>query len=182
MKTRLILFAVLLLGYAIILTSCAKDEVFTPVQKEAQLMLRNKGKAVVPFKGEYVTQVQIESIIPPLVTMNITAEGNATHLGKSSWEAVQMVFLPNPNSADPTYLYSDLITFTAANGDQLFGNYVGEAYWEVGVGSTFSGTMYITSGTGRFLGASGELPYYGESGEGGGFAVIHDGYLTYLDQ
>ncbi len=181
MKTLSIFLTFLLLGVAIIFTSCAKDEAITPIQKDEQVMIRNNKKAVVPFKGRYITDPQFVSFEYPILTLFITAEGSATHLGKSSWEAVQIGIQAAPGSGDPQILYSELVTFTAANGDQLFGTYDGEGYGDPTSVVTFSGNMYITSGSGRFSGVKeGVLPYYGEASlTQGGFIVFHDGYLKY---
>jgi hypothetical protein len=75
---------------------------------------------------------------------------------------------PNPQ-------WSDNMTFTAANGDKLFGTYVG---WGTGIPDPkFWGTFEISGGTGRFEGVTGSGAYWGEvTGETG--MLYFDGTLT----
>ena len=72
------------------------------------------------------------------------------------------------------------ITYTAANGDQLYVSFVGSGFAAGGVGF-FSGTETVTGGTGRFEGASGSLSRSGRSllppGFGGSYET--EGALTY---
>ena len=81
----------------------------------------------------------------------IAGEGTATHLGRYSYSADECF--------DPaTGTFAGHPIFTAADGDQLWGHYTGQvaptsdpnviAYTEI---------LTITGGTGRFVGASGEV-------------------------
>jgi hypothetical protein len=69
------------------------------------------------------------------------------------------------------------MSFTAANGDQLFGSYAGYAIpTEKGV--EFWGDFQISGGSGRFDGATATGTYWGECG-GAGEGILHfDGMLT----
>ena len=68
------------------------------------------------------------------------------------------------------------LVITAANGDQLFGTYDGVMTGE----TSFAETMIVTGGTGRFVGASGEVE---ESGwfdpDSGYMEIAGDGFIIY---
>jgi hypothetical protein len=118
-----------------------------------------------------VTHPQTVDVTNGVLTVEIPAEGQATHLGKSTWYAVMWVdtnSYPWPQGAP--------MSFTAANGDQLFGAYTGVAIpTETGV--EFWGDFEITGGTGRFDGATAVGTYWGVCGTGEG--ILHfDGMLT----
>jgi hypothetical protein len=68
------------------------------------------------------------------------------------------------------------MTFTAANGDQLFGSYTGYAVpTETGV--DFWGDFQISDGSGRFEDVTGAGTYEGSCGDSEG--ILHfDGMLT----
>ena len=53
------------------------------------------GGAVVPFKARYETYPEAEFVPgpPPMLIVDIPAEGQATHLGKSTWHATMWVLL-----------------------------------------------------------------------------------------
>lgn len=67
------------------------------------------------------------------------------------------------------------MTFTAANGSQLFGHFTGIFNPEVGVGC---GDYVITSGNGRFTGATGEGDYEWINIEDGPNPLTFIGTLT----
>jgi hypothetical protein len=128
--------------------------------------------AAVPFKATYTTyptQVSEPGVIPMI--FEIPADGEATHLGKSTWYADMWV---DPRSEPWTQ--GGVMTFTAADGDQLFGTYDGFAE-PGGPGIKFWGVFEISGGTGRFEGAKATGDYWGECGTGEG--ILHfDGTLT----
>ena len=128
--------------------------------------------AVVPFRATYKTyptQVSEQGDVPMI--FEIPAEGKATHLGKSTWYADMWVD-PRPYP----WTQGGVMTFTAANGDQLFGTYDGFAK-PGGPGIEFWGVFEISEGTGRFEGATATGDYRGECGVGEG--ILHfDGMLT----
>jgi hypothetical protein len=96
----------------------------------------------------------------------VETSGNATHMGK-----VMLTFNfctagpPDPNIPGSIYTWAaESSVMIAANGDKLFLD-IGEGYAMGGrtdnhpeyVTEYWSGTVTITGGTGRFVGASGEL-------------------------
>jgi hypothetical protein len=132
--------------------------------------------AVVPFKATYVTYPR--AVGPPVdgvLTLNIPGEGKATHLGKSTWYATMWV----DTKPYPWTQGSDDMVFTAANGDQLFGSYVGYAEPPTAEGIIkFWGDFQITHGTGRFEGATATGKYWGQCGSDEGGILYFDGTLT----
>jgi hypothetical protein len=106
----------------------------------------------VPFKGTLegtYTSVPVDPSVPLIVFNQLDATGNATHLGKFTYDF--------PHVVDRTLRPSIGIgsaTFTAANGDQVFADIVGEA--TLIVPGLLSGVEHgaITGGTGRFEGAT----------------------------
>ncbi len=68
------------------------------------------------------------------------------------------------------------MTFTAANGDRLFGNFVGTHAGYPGP-VTFGGKFWITGGEGRFADASGTGDYWGTA-EGADGLLYFDGTLN----
>jgi hypothetical protein len=102
-----------------------------------------------PFHGSFegdVTRIPV----PPVVLVDIEAEGVATHLGRFTLDV--------PHIVDPvTRMGVGFYNFTAANGDTLTAHFTGQA--------TPMGTNYlyikeaatITGGTGRFAGANGNF-------------------------
>jgi hypothetical protein len=127
--------------------------------------------AVVPFKATYVTHPNQTGMVDGILMLDIPAEGQATHLGESTWYAEMWVdtnVFPWTQGAD--------MTFTAANGDQLFGSYTGFAIpTETGV--EFWGDFQISGGSGRFEGAEAAGTYWGACGASEG--ILHfDGMLT----
>lgn len=119
------------------------------------------GDAVVPFKASYVTYPEAE-VEWPYLKVAIPAAGHATHLGKSTWYADMWVLL----TEEPNPQWSDNMTFTAANGDKLFGSY--EGYGTPIPDPEFWGRFEISGGTGRFEGVTGSGAYWGQvSGETG---------------
>ena len=79
--------------------------------------------------------------------------GNAQHLGSITWVSHETVDV----CSDPAGgIVTGQITLTAANGDQLFGEYHAVAILDFGAGQvTANGQLLFTGGTGRFEGASG---------------------------
>ena len=162
------------MGSTLLLISCSTDELNTP-QLQEDVLVADKAQVERPFKGDFIANPQIVSIIDGVLTLYIEAEGNATHLGKCTWIATQV----NDNNADP--IMTGEFTFTAANGDQIWGNYDGTPTNFPDGSVSFFGTMYVEGGDGRFEGADGELPYYGGASlfPPSGFFVFHDGTLIY---
>lgn len=103
----------------------------------------------VPFNGSLEAAVTRSPISPTLVSVVLDGGGNASHLGRFTFTA--------PHVVDTvTRLATGTYQFTAANGDQVFANFVGQATPTAtpGVISIVENAT-ITGGTGRFAGATG---------------------------
>jgi len=86
-------------------------------------------------------------------TGSIHLEGTChyTHLGLTTVVAEQIA-IPQP---DGTLYLVNTAVYTAANGDELFGTFVGTAVFTPTVAVSFSGTEAYAGGTGRFADATG---------------------------
>lgn len=119
---------------------------------------------IVEFTG---TRQNVNFLLPPgtgrcapLNTVNITPTGpsssGTSNFGNFVLTNSHCIAGP-PNAATPVRPLTDgqfLWEFDA--GDTLFGTYVGEAVWDAGV-VTGSEDLTVLGGTGRFLGATGQL-------------------------
>ncbi len=111
------------------------------------------GDAGVPFKANY--QVDVTLVFNPVtlcLEQKFHANSETTHLGINAWDSNALSCLDGSQTGD--------MVFTAANGDQLFGNYVGTHVGYPGL-VTFGGNFQITGGTGRFCGMTGSGDYGG---------------------
>ncbi|CAN5390546.1 hypothetical protein BH23CHL1_BH23CHL1_14050 [soil metagenome] len=103
----------------------------------------------VPFKARYAGTQEITSG-PPILNFNLVVAGNATHLGKFTGVQHHVVDVNNPlEFSDGTY------TFSAANGDTIFGGYFGHVEPLPNGDVIFHGAWSIEGGTGRFNDATG---------------------------
>lgn len=175
------------------LLGCEKDQTTAPLtegQSETVILRGNAGNAVKPFKGFYKGFSIDEpgcSVINGIQPVHFFFNGNATHVGKSTWEACQY----NTGTGEFTeegYPIVEVLesysTFTAANGDQFTGYYTGEGYVNLDDGNVyFWGDFTITSegNTGRFECVTGTLPYYGQTHPDGNFFYIEDGFLDFTN-
>lgn len=149
MKAKILIpFLSLLLASLI---GCQKEP---SIIEDQELTLRG----TVPFKGDYTTHPEVVSFINGVLTLSIPAEGKATHLGKSEWYADSWV-----NTNQYPFLQTGAMTFTAANGDQLFGTFSGDGFPGENGLVDFEGDYVITGGTGRFQGNTGSGTYYGSA-------------------
>ncbi len=105
-----------------------------------------------PIKGNGSGTTVVVLGVPPL---NFVTDGTGTvsHMGKSTVHIDGVLTPSGPNSFD----IAGLLTLTAANGDQLFGDFSGSGTNVVSGGSTGTTATTITGGTGRFTGASGSV-------------------------
>lgn len=109
-----------------------------------------------PWKESYQSTgtITVDARCPsPLLLESYRGGGTATHIGK--YDIVNSHCL-NPATGALT---NGTFVKTAANGDQLFGTYVGSASViqppaPIGI-FAITGTVIFTSGTGRFTGATG---------------------------
>ena len=112
--------------------------------------------AVVPFKGSY-NGIPVAVFDPMCMCMHQTFEfdGLATHLGESHFSATGTVY-----QGPPMEQYGGG-TFIADNGDLLYWNFEGTGQFLPGGLVEFWGNYWITGGTGRFEGVTGEGTYWG---------------------
>jgi hypothetical protein len=125
------------------------DIIADPLDNNNEQLTLIKKKHAVPFKAQINSQVIDFS--GPLV---VIGTGNATHLGRISVRILETV----DDSSIP-WIVSDIITLTAANGDQLFisapaGEVIPDFTKGILVGG---GDGSITGGSGRFEGAEGDI-------------------------
>jgi hypothetical protein len=112
----------------------------------------------VPFKAAFVTHPSVIWSSPgPTFQVDIPAKGQATHLGDNvTWYSLMGVAYGAQWGE---------MTFTADNGDKVFGEFAGHGVpnstWTE---TSYSGTYEFTGGTGRFEGAGGSGIYWGTSG------------------
>ena len=102
----------------------------------------------VPFKGSADGAIVSASPDPGGLLVTVIADGEATYLGQFSRDEVLVL---NPG----TGTIAGTIVFTAANGDQLFGEVTGQFTST----TTVAGTYTFTGGTGRFENATGEADF-----------------------
>jgi hypothetical protein len=102
----------------------------------------------VPFKGTLEGNQSVTPLAFPLLAVEGSASGNATHLGRFTAHFPHTV---NLTTRDAVGTY----TFTAANGDTLTADFTGHAEG-MGVVSIEEHAT-VTGGTGRFEGASGSI-------------------------
>lgn len=133
------------------------------------------GHPVVPFKGGYLVHPETVDFVYPCIYQRFPAEGQATHLGESTFISDDAVGCFDGLQFG-TGSQHGTIEFTADNGDLLWMSYAGtHAGYPVYV--TYSGTYTITGGTGRFEGASGSGEYWGSSAMDGHGTFFFDGTL-----
>ena len=102
-----------------------------------------RGGTALPFRGSFTTVIDVP---PP--SAHATVEGTATHLGRFTGTVTAEV---NPDTTG-----TGTFTFTAANGDQLSGTFVGEGvFMPPNTATRLPNVATIENGTGRFAGATG---------------------------
>lgn len=105
----------------------------------------------VPFKGSFEGDVTVKPLAPPLLQVDVESMGKATQLGQFTLDIPHIV---NPANATAIGSY----VFTAANGDTVFADFVGQATPTATPGVLYIvETVTITGGTGRFAGATGSF-------------------------
>src|SRR5262245_58043605 len=104
----------------------------------------------VPFKGRLAGLDITTAVKLPFVSVQVTATGNATQLGKFTFTEL--------NTVDTrTRIGTGTFLFTAANGDTVFGTVAGQAKLTAPNVLTIVENAMITGGTGRFAGATGSF-------------------------
>lgn len=168
---KILLLSVLALFF-LAFNSCEKDEV-TPVVNSiatpdvnASGAIVTRANATVPFIGHYTTYPEVtEPVNGVFEDIPIPSVGKATHLGKSTWYSESDVNFNIPNTGPQVCgageVYQDGSSiFTAADGSQLIGEFLGWSYY-VDPTHPFAGCgdYWINEGTGRFVGATGSGTY-----------------------
>lgn len=120
-----------------------------------------------PFKGSAAGAITSVSPGPAGVVMTVSANGNATHLGRYSREEVLLL---DPN----TGTFTGSIVFTAADGDQLFGVVAGRFVSP----TTATGTYTFSGGPGRFKNVTGGADFVASTSDGIHVTVEFEGTLT----
>jgi hypothetical protein len=86
---------------------------------------------------------------PPFAQVNVSATGQATHLGRFTIEIPHVVNFATQSA-------TGTMTLTAANGDALIASFTGHSQIN-GSLVTIVETATVTGGTGRFADASGSF-------------------------
>lgn len=135
----------------------------------------------VPFK--YFGVGEVTYFNPDTGKQEYTAFGQATHLGRFSASGIQFL---SPKIPPPGGNVFGTVTFTAADGSELFADYEGEFIGKgPGLGAVFTMNGTITGGTGRLEGVTGTIDYFYVDAQGApaGNPFIYYAYgtLTYPD-
>jgi hypothetical protein len=132
-----------------------------------------------PFKARLTGNASLSPTeIPWIMRNDETGEGQATHLGRFQFASVEYVnFIDFP----PTVTVFGTFTMTAANGDELCGEYTTEGNVNMDGNLEIVGTFTFTGGTGRFAGATGggDLVATAFLSEGLPFIGSYDGRIDY---
>ena len=105
----------------------------------------------VPFRAAFSGIGIADASRFPVLKIDITGGGNATHLGRFTTAQSHFINVFDPSGAFTGGTY----TFTAANGDTIYGSYSG-VFLPVDEGRfSINGAFTIEGGTGRFAGATG---------------------------
>ncbi|MEO7275384.1 MAG: hypothetical protein ABIX28_15130 [Vicinamibacterales bacterium] len=167
---RLIVFSVCLFAAA-----CSGQSLNSPTSPtNASLVSAQtaaRGGTALPFSGSFTT---VTDVPPP--SAHATAEGTATHLGRFTATLTAEV---TENTSTGTF------NFTAANGDQLSGTFVGiEGVFIPPNSVRIKEVATITNGTGRFAGATGTFTMTRSekidfaTGQGSGYGSFEDGVIN----
>ena len=149
---RLIVFGVCLLAAA-----CSGQVLDSPTSPSAAIFASGRtpqGAVQLPFRGTFTGEDRGVLNCPPTcppTTLRVTGKdtGEATHLGHFTAIYEDVVYIPATTG-------TGTLTFTAANGDELFTTYEGGQTEFVPPNvSTITLVATITGGTGRFAAATG---------------------------
>lgn len=141
----------ILLGLCLFAAACSTQGLSSPTSATstdagaailASARTHAQGGTERPFRGSFTTATDVP---PP--SAHATAEGTAAHLGRFTGTLAAEVG-PDNRSAG-TFI------FTAANGDELSGTFVGEGVFMPPNTARLTEVATIESGTGRFAGATG---------------------------
>lgn len=115
----------------------------------------------VPFSATLTTtRLTVAPCGPLTACLSVTGSGEATHLGRTTFTRIivsRNSLVPCPDVPSGTIRqFTDTLTMTAANGDTITLSGSGTSCAN-GIDVVSVGTYTVTSGTGRFSGASGTL-------------------------
>jgi hypothetical protein len=122
-----------------------------------------------PVEGVLAVNITFAPSSPGMTAISANGIGNLTNVGNFSFQLQKTL---DTTGKVPTF--SGTFTITAEGGDTLTGTYAGVTSGPDSNGfGTFSGQLTVTAGTGRFLNASGFIPFsaYAYSNAGMGQAV-----------
>lgn len=133
----------ILLGLCLFAAACSSQSVNSPTSPTSTglglAQTAAQGGTELPFRGSFTT---VTDVPPP--SAHATAEGTATHLGRFTGTLTADV---NPDSTS-----TGTFNFTAANGDQLSGTFVGQGVFIPPNTARLTEVATIENGTGRFAG------------------------------
>jgi hypothetical protein len=133
----------------------------------------------VPFKGSFNGTSTVAPGRCAALTNAISGTGQITHLGHFTTAQSHCI---DPTGADPLAFTDGVFTFTAANGETIFGTYSGRLVPTATLGLfQVDGGFTIEGGTGRFASASGGGDASGETNladPAGPATVILDGSIS----
>jgi hypothetical protein len=113
-------------------------------------------KTEVPFRANWEADIATTPLAPPLVAISGLGAGQATHLGAMTAQSIAEVVNLATGEGAASY------RFTAANGDDVFLNFL---FLAIPTGPTtfaVQGAWQVAGGTGRLDGASGSGTYEGQ--------------------
>jgi predicted ATP-dependent serine protease len=102
----------------------------------------------VPFRASFSTEVEIEFVYP-FFYISVTGQGNASHMGATTAVTDNQVVNVIDGTATATY------TLTGANGDTVVLDMIFQTTFLPDNAVSFEGSYTVTTGTGRFDGATG---------------------------
>ena len=135
----------ILVGLCLFATTCNSQSLNSPTSPTSTglgvAQTAARGGTALPFRASFAATVDVP---PP--SARGTVAGTATHLGQFTGTFAAEV---SDNTATGTF------TFTAANGDQLSGTFVGHGVFIPPNTAKITEVATIENGTGRFAGATG---------------------------
>ena len=146
-------YPILIFGLCVVAAACGSDVPGGPTSPSAVIggtaATQAKGGSALPFTGTLQSTEFIESAGATGDDRHLDGTGNATHLGRFILSADFTVTRATGNATGTA-------TWTAANGDEIFGIVVGHGDVVFPI-VTITETHTIAGGTGRFADASGTI-------------------------
>ena len=118
---RPIVMRPIMLAASVLATACNDQGPSLPTSPgiAALAPAQSRSATQLPLRGSFTAADQ-GVIVPPSLLVQGTGDGNATHLGRFTMTYAAVADLATPTA-------TGTFTFTAANGDQLFVTFVGNA-------------------------------------------------------